>query len=208
MYRRQVILQQLNPQLKPLFKDEDFVDAPPYLFGGSHQQVPEPSEATTGMHSIDNSLVDHPILVPSYSSNAGGLPTSPPQQPRSGDPPNRETVHNGSGSPTADRMAHLQSTFSSKRLSTEASELLLSSWRSKTNQSHNSLCSKWIAWCQPRNRNPFEGPVSDVANFLAELFSQGYQYHSLNLYHSAISSVQQYLQSTLSWKAIQWESIP
>ena len=31
--RRQAILQQLNPQLKSLIKDEDFADAPPYLFG-------------------------------------------------------------------------------------------------------------------------------------------------------------------------------
>ena len=29
----QAILQQLNPQLKSLIKDEDFADAPPYLFG-------------------------------------------------------------------------------------------------------------------------------------------------------------------------------
>ena len=33
VHRRQAILQQLNPQLKPPVKDEDFVDAPPYLFG-------------------------------------------------------------------------------------------------------------------------------------------------------------------------------
>ena len=44
-------------------------------------------------------------------------------------------------------------------------------------------------WCQPRNRNPFEGPVSDVVNFLAELYSQGYQYRYLNSYRSAISSI-------------------
>jgi len=31
--RRQAVLQQLNPQLKSLIKDEDFKDAPPYLFG-------------------------------------------------------------------------------------------------------------------------------------------------------------------------------
>ena len=30
---RQAILQQLNPHLKSLNKDEDFADAPPYLFG-------------------------------------------------------------------------------------------------------------------------------------------------------------------------------
>ena len=31
--RHQAILQQLNPQLKSLIKDENFADAPPYLFG-------------------------------------------------------------------------------------------------------------------------------------------------------------------------------
>ena len=33
MQRHQAILQQLNPQLKSLIKDEEFADAPPYLFG-------------------------------------------------------------------------------------------------------------------------------------------------------------------------------
>ena len=34
----------------------------------------------------------------------------------------------------------------------------------------------------------FERPVSDMVTFLAELYSQGYQYRSLNSYRSAISS--------------------
>ena len=116
-------------------------------------------------------------------------PTLTSQHSRFSDLASGETVHNGSGNPTIDRMAHLRSTFSSQGLSTKASELLLSSWRSKTNKSYNSLCSKWISWCQSRDRNPFEGPVSDVVNFLAELHSQGYQYRSLNSYRSAISSI-------------------
>ena len=36
---------------------------------------------------------------------------------------------------------------------------------------------------------PISGPVSEVVNFLADLFKQGYQYRSLNAYRSAISSV-------------------
>ena len=35
----QVILQQLNPQLKCLINDDDFKDAPPYLFGESFASV-------------------------------------------------------------------------------------------------------------------------------------------------------------------------
>ena len=68
-------------------------------------------------------------------------------------------------SSTVDCMAHLWRSFSSQGLSTNVSELLLCSWISKTHQSYNSLCSRWMDWCQPRNRNPFEGPVSDVGNF-------------------------------------------
>ena len=39
VHRRQAILQQLNPQLKPLVKDEDFVEAPPFLFGENFSSV-------------------------------------------------------------------------------------------------------------------------------------------------------------------------
>ena len=35
------------------------------------------------------------------------------------------------------------------------------------------------------------GPISDVINFLVDLSAQGYQYQSLNSYHSSISSVHQ-----------------
>ena len=146
-----------------------------------YPQVFGTSSSTGSENSADNSLVDYSTLVPSSSGNARGLPLPSSQHPRSSNSPSGETVHNGSGSPTVNRMAHLRSTFSSQGLSSKASELLLSSWRSKTNQSYNSLCSKWISWCQPRDRNPFEGPVSDVVNFLAELHSQGYKYRSLTV---------------------------
>jgi len=38
------------------------------------------------------------------------------------------------------------------------------------------------------DRNPISGPVSDVANFLADLFQEGYRYRSINVYRSSISS--------------------
>ena len=58
----------------------------------------------------------------------------------------------------------------------------------KTNSNYGSS-ARWASWCQQQGRNPLSGPVADVVNFLAELFSQGYQYQSLNFYCSAISSV-------------------
>ena len=128
-------------------------------------------------------------MVSSSSGDVRGPSMSPPRHSRPSDSFSRETVHNGRRSSAVDRMTHLRRSFSSQGLSSNASELLLCSWRSKTKQSYNSIWSRWVDWCQPRNRNPFEGPVSDVVNFLAELYSQGYQYRSLNSYRSAISSI-------------------
>ena len=88
-------------------------------------------------------------------------------------------------------MAHLRKSFSLRGIFEQASDLLLTSWRGKTNTSYNSLFAKWASCCEQRNRNPTTGPVEDVVNFLAELFAEGYQYRSLNAYRSAISSIHQ-----------------
>ena len=50
------------------------------------------------------------------------------------------------------------------------------------------MFKKWISWCKKRDADPVSGPVSEVANFLANLYEEGYQYRSLNSYRSAISS--------------------
>ena len=87
------------------------------------------------------------------------------------------------------RVAYLRRHYENQKLSKEASDLLLSSWRQKLSQSYDSLCKKWISWCSERNTDPISGPIEDVVNFLAHLFNEGYQYHSLNAYRSAIASM-------------------
>ena len=66
---------------------------------------------------------------------------------------------------------------------------MLKSWRTKTNKSYDSLFGKWNSWCIERSYDLFSGPITNVANFLAYLFKEGYQYSSINSYRSAISSV-------------------
>ena len=87
------------------------------------------------------------------------------------------------------RVAYLRQHYSDKRISGEATQLLLSSWRQKSAQSYDSLCKKWISWCSERNVDPVSGPIEDVVNFLAHLHTQGYHYRSLNSYRSAIASM-------------------
>ena len=91
--------------------------------------------------------------------------------------------------PPASRMAYLREKLSGSSLSEEASRLFLASWRAKSNQSYDSHFRKWISWCSERGSNPVSGPIAEVANFLADLYEQGYQSRSLNTFRSAISSV-------------------
>ena len=56
-------------------------------------------------------------------------------------------------------------------------------------KSYDSLFGRWYRWCSGQGSDPFAGPVSEVANFLASLYGEGYQYNSVNAYRSAISSV-------------------
>ena len=97
----------------------------------------------------------------------------------------RVSTHNA---PTS-RVEHLRESLNSQGLSGQATELILNSWRSKTSKSYDSLFGRWNRWCSERGLDPFSGPISEVANFLASLYQEGYQYNSVNAYHSAISSV-------------------
>ena len=99
---------------------------------------------------------------------------------------NQSTVRS---EPSVSRVEHLRKSFDSQGLSVQATELVLQSWRTKTNKSYDSLFGKWNRWCIERGSNPISGPVSEVANFLAALYQKGYQYNSINAYRSAISSV-------------------
>ena len=88
------------------------------------------------------------------------------------DPPNSASIQ-GRGCPTG-RMVLIRRSCVEGELSEEATSLLMASWRSKSQTSYNSLFHKWERWCHSRGRDPICGPVGVIANFLAELFKEGY----------------------------------
>ena len=136
-----------------------------------------------GGPSVGDPSVEGSTLVCIAHINASGLATPPPTS----------GVVNTSGKnvskPTFGRMEHIRESLKSQGLSDQATSLIARSWRTKTSQSYDSLFKRWDRWCSERSSNPFSGPVSEVANFLASLFEEGYQYSSVNAYRSAISSV-------------------
>ena len=81
------------------------------------------------------------------------------------------------------RVGCIRDRCQSSHLSESATDLILSSWRVKSSKLYNSSFNKWARWCEERDRNPISGPISNVANFLAELFQEGYQYSSMFTVH-------------------------
>ena len=94
---------------------------------------------------------------------------------------------------TTGRVGHIRERCQRSHLSGTATDLVLSSWRDKSSKSYDSCFRKWAGWCSERNRDPICGPISDVANFLAQLYQDGYQYRSLNSYRSAISTTHDHI---------------
>ena len=100
----------------------------------------ESDKETTSESSSGDTTLAIPTMVSSASRNAGGPSPLTSKHPRSNLEPNQPGVHNETGSAKTGRMAHLRESFASRGISTQASDLLLSSWRDKTNSNYNSVC--------------------------------------------------------------------
>ena len=141
-------------------------------------------QATSSTFGVNNAFMENSAMVSHSSGTTRGLSTA--RGP--GLNADGSGVSDAAGSTPVNRMAHLRKSYTSRGFSHQASDLMLASWRSKTNTNYGSSFAKWAFWCQQRGRDPLSGPIEDIVNFLASLFSGGYQYQSLNAYRSAISS--------------------
>ena len=153
----------------------------------SDRQSPIPSESAEGSAGPCNTTVESTAVVPSNPEHDHTNPNLDAEQarPHPTDTPVQQTGH----IPTSSRVDYLRERYRTQRISGDASKLLLASWRQKSSKSYDSLFTKWASWCSERGSDPISGDVSEVVNFLAHLFQEGYQYRSLNAYRSAISSV-------------------
>ena len=136
---------------------------------GANESTVSGSRLNPGSPSVEDTT-----MVPPPTINVSGLATPATQAGHY----NRVSTHNA---PTS-RLEHLKERLSEQGLSGQAADLILKSWRTKTNKSYDSLFGQWNRWCVERGSDSFSGPVSTVANFLASLYQDGYQYNSVNAY--------------------------
>ncbi len=86
------------------------------------------------------------------------------------------------------RVANIRRQFETAGLSTTAVDLLSNSIKTSTTKAYNCSWTQWSRWCETRESDPVFGPVLEVLTFLAEQFSNGKQYRTINVLRSAISS--------------------
>ena len=73
-------------------------------------------------------------------------------------------------------------------ISKQAANLVSNCSRTGTTSSYESACHNWSGWCNQQKVDPFQCSLSHVLNYLADLFSQNYEYRSINLCKSSISA--------------------
>jgi len=143
--------------------------------GGGHDFPSNPSLAISA-------------LVSSVTDHGSGCPNPTPGDSRSDFPISELQLPSATMPTLLSRLEGIREGFRSKRVPENASKLIISSWRDKTNTNYNSAWRKWDAWCAKRKLPPFSPDVSAMLSFLADEFEAGRQYKSLNCYRSALSS--------------------
>ena len=131
--------------------------------------------------------------------DVGGLSLATSSHPGHYPEPYQSGAHNKARGPNASHMACLSG------IPSHHEEFLhkLQSYSSHygktklTVASCSSLLSKWASCCEQRNRDPIVEPVEDVAYLLVGLHAEGYQYRSLIAYHSAISSIHEWVEQSI-----------
>ncbi|CAG2200528.1 unnamed protein product [Mytilus edulis] len=154
------------------------------------------SESSGGKQSdnSDNSSLAIPGLVPSVTSNVSRLSSVTSHESQ------HCIVSHERATPTdseqnikTSRVDGLRRSFNSIGISEETKELLLGSWKSGTRSSYDSAWNKWSSWCSSREIDPFSAPLAAILDFLTWMYKEGYQYRTLNVHRSAISSVLPYI---------------
>ena len=144
----------------------------------SNSLLPQSSSFPESQADTINSTVAISTMVPNGTGHVRGHTPTITNSRRPHISPPRAGVSDALGMPKPGGMAYLRES-SSLGVFPEASMLLLSSWKTKTQSSYNSVFPKWASWCQLWNRDPTSGPIEDV-NFLSEAFGKGFQYRFLN----------------------------
>ena len=103
------------------------------------------------------------------------------------EPQRRSSSSNNSRITESSRIVSVRKSLSNEGISEGATNLILASWRSNTEQSYSCSWRKWESWCAENGHEAINSPLRGILDFLASQYEQGKQYRTINSYRSAIS---------------------
>ena len=137
----------------------------------------------------DNSLLSDSTLVQltseplhrfSYKDNYGsGFLNGRPGTPSSPDH-SKQAISN--------RLEAIRMQARQRGLSLSAAKILENSTREKTSKTYQHKWSTWCNWCYTREGHPLQPNITDLIEFIVNLFDKGLAPNTINVYRSAIFS--------------------
>ena len=86
-------------------------------------------------------------------------------------------------------MSYIRKSISASSISKSAQDLIIQSWRGKTQAQYSTYLNKWADFCSKRNENPLCAPVAVCLDYLVSLYEDGLSYSTINTARSAISTL-------------------
>ena len=86
-------------------------------------------------------------------------------------------------------MESIDKNFSKKGFSQKARELIKASWRAGTRKDYTAKFNKFNSWCSERKIDTYDISLTQIADFLTQLYDQGLQYRTIAGYRSMLSAV-------------------
>ena len=142
-----------------------------------------------GNRNIDSTCLDNPNLVSTTSSAA--LP--PTMDFKTVSKPVTTPQQKGTTSTTqiteTDGLSCIRNSFQAAELSTDITNIIMSSWRTGTKKQYITYIGKWMDFCREREINKYTPTLNQALSFLMTLYNQGLSYSTINTARSAMSTI-------------------
>ena len=130
--------------------------------------------------------VEIKTMVSNYFRDANGSPSSSPNQKGSlstspiksnSSPPDRQKKELQTSC-----LACVRESLRLNKVPERVSKIIFASWRPGTEKHYQSAWRKFNSWCEEQSINSISCPITEILSFLSDLYYNGMQYQTINLY--------------------------
>ena len=149
---------------------------------------PEQADSGRGSKShFSSPLMARSTMVPNATSTTNGsanLSSTMEELPKG---LRRKGTQPRKGKTTTDScMSSPRAALVGRGFSERAANLILSARRESTSRTYSGPWKKWDNWCSQRDLDPYKAPITEIADFLSECYSEGLSASYIGVIRSAI----------------------